>query len=322
MRTIGCAMLVMLAACGGNGQGGRTEEPAPPPSSPASPAEGAQAGTDAATPADDCGELAGLMCRTQGLEGEACTELEQRVRDRGGDYCASRLPDAREQVGLSERLLAEDAPPGEAVAERESCPEAERVLAPTTPDPENGDFTIEEALAGLPGEGSPRARIVTRLGTLDCLLFAEEAPLTVANFVGLARGLRPWWDPCRKAWVKERYYDGLLFHRVIPRFMAQGGDVLGNGMGGPGYEFGSEIVSELRHDRGGTLAYANSGPDTNGSQFYITVAARPDLDGGYVVFGYCDGVDVIEKIVSVPRDGDDRPHSPVWLRSLTITREP
>jgi len=193
---------------------------------------------------------------------------------------------------------------------------------PTSPDPEAGDFTMEEATAGLEGTGRLVATFDTTMGTVHCTLESERVPRGVANLVGLARGLRPWWDPCRKAWVKEPYYDGLLFHRVIPGFMAQGGDVLGNGMGGPGYEFASEIVPELRHDRAGTLAYANSGPNTNGSQFYITVGPRSSLDGGYVVFGYCDNAGVIEKIVSVPRDADDRPHSPVWLRSLTVSREP
>ena len=262
MRTIGCAILALLAACGGNGQGGRTEEPAPPPADQAAAGDGAQVGTEGATPpvtpADDCAELAGLMCTTQGLEGEACSELAQRVRDRGGDYCASRLPDAREQVDISVRLLTEEAPPGEAVAERASCPEGERVLRPTLPDPEDGAFTIDEALAGLPGEGNPRARIVTRLGTLDCVLFADEVPLTVANFVGLARGLRPWWDPCQKEWRRGPYYDGLVFHRVIPGFMIQGGDVLGSGEGDPGYEIPDEFHPSARHNVPGTMSMANA----------------------------------------------------------------
>ncbi|MBI5500917.1 MAG: peptidylprolyl isomerase [Deltaproteobacteria bacterium] len=215
------------------------------------------------------------------------------------------------------------APPGD-VPKVLPCPwsEIRRAAEPSTPDPEAGDFTMDEAMAGISGTGRPVATIETTMGTVSCALEGDRVPRGVANFVGLARGLRPWWDPCRKAWVKEPYYDGLTFHRVIPTFMAQGGDLFGNGMGGPGYQFPSEILPDLLHDRPGTLAYANSGPDTNGSQFYITVGRRSQLDGGYVVFGYCDNVDVIEKIVAVPRDENagDRPYSPVWIRHVTITR--
>jgi peptidyl-prolyl cis-trans isomerase A (cyclophilin A) len=194
---------------------------------------------------------------------------------------------------------------------------------PSQPDPEAGDFTVEEALAGLAGSGKPVATIDTTLGTMRCTLEPDKVPHAVANFVGLARGLRPWWDPCARQWVKSPYYDGLMFHRVSPGFMAQGGDPYGDGTGGPGYEFANEIDPDLRHDRAGTLAYANAGPDTNGSQFYVTVGRRPQLDGGYVVFGYCEGVDVVEGIVSVPRDPEsNRPDDPVWIRRVTIERLP
>jgi peptidyl-prolyl cis-trans isomerase A (cyclophilin A) len=212
------------------------------------------------------------------------------------------------------------APAGE-VPRTLPCPMREQAWEPTTPDPEAGDFTLDEALAGLPGTGQPIATIDTSFGTIRCRLEGTKVPRAVANFVGLARGVRPWWDPCRKAWVKEPFYDGLTFHRVIPTFMAQGGDPWANGSGGPGYEFASEITPDLLHDQPGTLAYANSGPDTNGSQFYITVGRRPQLDGGYVVFGYCDNVDVVEKIVAVPTNQEDKPYQPVLMRRVTITRE-
>jgi peptidyl-prolyl cis-trans isomerase A (cyclophilin A) len=112
-----------------------------------------------------------------------------------------------------------------------------------------------------------------------------------------------------------------MWHRVIPTFMAQGGDPWGDGSGGPGYTFANEQRPELLHDRPGTLAYANAGRDTNGSQFYITVGRRPQLDGGYVVFGYCDNVGVIEQIVAVKRDVNDKPLQPVLIRKVTIARE-
>jgi peptidyl-prolyl cis-trans isomerase A (cyclophilin A) len=193
-------------------------------------------------------------------------------------------------------------------------------MQPLAPDPEAGDFTLQEALAGLEGAGPLLAEIETSLGTIRCTLAEDKAPRGVANFVGLARGLRPWWDPCARQWVRAPYYDGLTWHRVIPRFMAQGGDILGIGMGGPGYEWPNEQHPDLRHDRPGTLAYANAGRDTNGAQFYITVGPRPQLDGGYVVFGYCENVDVVEAIVAVPRDANDRPLRPVLMRRVTIRR--
>ena len=137
------------------------------------------------------------------------------------------------------------------------------------PDPEGGVFTMDEALAGLPaGDGPLRAIVRTEHGELTCTLEPDLVPNGVANFVGLARGRRPWLDPASGVWVKRRFYDGLIFHRIIDDFMIQGGDPLGTGYGGPGYRFDDEVTT-LSHAPG-TLAYANSGPDTNGSQFYIT----------------------------------------------------
>jgi peptidyl-prolyl cis-trans isomerase A (cyclophilin A) len=264
--------------------------------------------------ADPCEEMATLMCRIQGLEGEACTALADRVVQRGVDYCTNRLPDTRAQVGISEQLLAEEVPAGEPAPERSSCPEAERTTTPTTPDPEHGEFTIAEALAGLPGEGNPHARIVTRLGILDCELFADKAPLTVANFVGLARGLRPWWDPCRKEWRHGPYYDGLVFHRVIPGFMVQGGDILDNGEGDAGYEIPDEFDPALRHDGPGTMSMANSGPNTGGSQFFVTEGPTHWLDDKHSVFGRCRNAGVVARIAREPRDENDRPRTPVTMK--------
>lgn len=186
-------------------------------------------------------------------------------------------------------------------------------------DPEAGDFTLDEALAGLPeGPGPLRAILETDLGTLTCELFPEEAPIGVANFVGLARGARPFRDPVTNQWVKRRFYDGLTFHRVIPGFVAQGGDPLGNGFGGPGYQFDNEIAG-LTHVAG-TLAYANAGPDTNGSQFYVCETPQPQLDSGYTIFGQCEPVSVVADITGVDTDANDKPITPVYLQSVTITR--
>jgi peptidyl-prolyl cis-trans isomerase A (cyclophilin A) len=185
-------------------------------------------------------------------------------------------------------------------------------------DPAGGVFTIDEALAELPeGPGPLRAVIETELGVLTCTLRPDKAPNGVANFVGLARGRRPWKIPGQDQWVKRRYYDGLIFHRVIDDFVAQGGDPLGTGIGGPGYQFDDEI-SDLTHQPG-TLAYANAGANTNGSQFYITEGAEPGLDGGYVVFGYCQPLEVIEMITAVPVV-NEKPVDDIHTQTVTITR--
>ncbi|WP_437886276.1 peptidylprolyl isomerase [Sorangium sp. So ce307] len=194
----------------------------------------------------------------------------------------------------------------------------EEVLAGDT-DPEAGVFTLDEALAELPeGPGPLRAIIETDKGALTCELFPDQAPNAVANFVGLARGRRPWLDPATGSWVKRRFYDGLSFHRVIPEFMAQGGDPLATGEGWPGYEFADEI-SALKH-REGTLAYANAGADTNGSQFYVTEVVTDWLDGAYTIFGQCAPVEVVTEMTHVETGADDKPLVELGLNKVTITR--
>lgn len=263
---------------------------------------------------DPCATLGQVMCELQGLDGERCAALQARVFEKGAEYCATRLPDMRAQIEVARALLAEDVPTGADVPVRSVCPAAEQVTTPATPDPERGEFTLEEALAGLDGDGPPRARIVTRLGTMDCELYADRAPRTVANFVGLARGLRPFWDPCRKEWRRAPFYDGLLFHRVIPGFMVQGGDQLGTGNGDGGYEFADEFHPTLRHDGPGVLSMANSGPGTNGTQFFVTEGATRWLDDKHSVFGRCSNAGVVARIAREPRDDEDRPRTPVAMR--------
>jgi peptidyl-prolyl cis-trans isomerase A (cyclophilin A) len=187
------------------------------------------------------------------------------------------------------------------------------------PDPEAGEFTLDEALEGLPaGAGPLRAIFETTSGTITCELFPEIAPIGVANFVGLARGRRPFEDG--GAWIRgRRFYDGLTFHRVIDDFVAQGGDPEGNGFGGPGYEFVNEVAGESH--TAGTLSYASAGPDTNGSQFFMVAEVPADfLDGDYTIFGRCEDVDVIQAITEVPTDGNDEPLSPILITSVRITR--
>jgi len=163
----------------------------------------------------------------------------------------------------------------------------------------------------------------TTMGKIKIHLFKDEAPNTVANFVDLAEGRKEWRDPKSGEKKKTHFYDGLVFHRVIPKFMIQGGDPLGNGTGGPGYTFKDEFHPNLKHTKPGMLSMANAGPNTNGSQFFITVAPTPFLDGKYSIFGeVVEGYDVVEAISNVPRDmSNDRPKTEVKVKSVKIVQE-
>jgi peptidyl-prolyl cis-trans isomerase A (cyclophilin A) len=189
-------------------------------------------------------------------------------------------------------------------------------------DPAKGKFTLEEATKGLSGPASAplTAKIETTEGTFTCQLFDKQAPVTVANFVGLARGLRPWKDPKTNQWVKKPFYDGLIFHRVIPGFMIQGGDPLGTGTGNPGYRFEDEFSPDLKFDKPGLLAMANAGPGTNGSQFFITEGMPAHLTGRHTIFGECEPLSLVTKITSVQRGPRDRPVKDVVIKKVTISR--
>jgi peptidyl-prolyl cis-trans isomerase A (cyclophilin A) len=155
----------------------------------------------------------------------------------------------------------------------------------------------------------------TSMGNIVCRLFEKEAPKTVENFVGLAEGTKEFRDPISGQKEKRPYYDGLIFHRVIPDFMIQGGCPQGDGRGGPGYQFADEFHPSLRHSRAGRLSMANAGPGTNGSQFFITVAPTPHLDNRHSIFGeVVEGQDTADKISKTARDGMDRPRVPVTMK--------
>lgn len=161
----------------------------------------------------------------------------------------------------------------------------------------------------------------TSQGRIVARLFDKEAPNTVANFTGLAEGAKEFTDAKTRQKTKRAFYDGITFHRVIPGFMIQAGCPLGTGTGDPGYRFADEFHQSLRHDAPGKLSMANSGPNTNGSQFFITVAATPWLDGRHAIFGeVVEGQDVANKISNLPRDSQDRPRTPVIIQSLRIER--
>ncbi len=166
------------------------------------------------------------------------------------------------------------------------------------------------------------AVLETSEGTIVCRLFEKEAPKTVQNFVELAEGKREWTHPVTHQKSSNRLYDGTIFHRVIPNFMIQGGDPAGSGFGGPGYRFEDETKgSPYRFDKPGKLAMANAGPNTNGSQFFITVAATPWLTGNHTIFGeVVEGMEVVNKIVGVPRNPQDKPLKDVKVNAVKIER--
>lgn len=182
--------------------------------------------------------------------------------------------------------------------------------------------------AAVPGPkpaapGNYTADIQTDLGTITVQLFPQQAPLAVGNFIGLAEGTQPWRNPATGAIENGKpFYNGLTFHRVIPAFMIQGGDILGNGSGDAGYAFVNETSPDLSFDRPGRLAMANAGPNTNGTQFFITVAPYPSLNGNYTIFGQVTaGQNVADAISQVPRDGNDKPLTPVHIIKITVHRQ-
>jgi peptidyl-prolyl cis-trans isomerase A (cyclophilin A) len=199
-----------------------------------------------------------------------------------------------------------------------------------TTDPDAATWGLEQALAGLPPGQRLYADLVTEAGTITCELYADRAPIAVANFVGLARGLRAWRDPASRRWIRYRpYYDGLAFHRVIPGFVIQAGDPLSRdwadsniGTGGPGYTIADEQTG-VRFDQPGRLAMANRGPNTGtgGSQFFISETKLGHLDGGYTIFGQCGPMDVVKVIARVPANAQSgKPDLPLIIKTITIRR--
>ncbi len=209
-------------------------------------------------------------------------------------------------------------------------PQAPQPVPPTTTaPPANGQSS--DALPDAPSTiahelppalpTGPTVLFDTTMGRLTCKLFAKEAPLTATNFIGLATGTKTWTDPVTlKEVTNKPFYDGTTFHRVIPGFMIQGGDRLGTGAGDAGFYVPDEISPSLRFDVPGRLAMANSGPGTDGSQFFITEAANVALDGQYTIFGQCDPhtVLMVKGIALVDRNAQDKPLTPVVINKVTI----
>jgi peptidyl-prolyl cis-trans isomerase A (cyclophilin A) len=203
---------------------------------------------------------------------------------------------------------------------------------PTPPAPAGEDDVrppvaadLAEYVKDIKGSGALNATIETSMGTIHCTLFDDKAPMTVANFVGLATGKKPWKNPKTGNVEKGKpFFDGTTFHRVIPGFMIQGGDPLGQGVGGPGYQFGNEFDRSLQMGPG-ALAMANADDPsvgrvgTNGSQFFIMEGARPDLVGHHTIFGQCKEVDLVTKITNAPAERT-KPNPPIEMKKVTISR--
>ena len=183
-------------------------------------------------------------------------------------------------------------------------------------------FTLADATKGLlPETGQLVATLDTSKGSIECNLYEDKAPITVANFVGLARGLRKWQDPASGQWVTKPAYDGTTFHRVIKGFMIQGGDPKGDGSGEPGYVIPDEVWPGAKHDKPGQLCMANRGPNTNGAQFFVTDDAAPHLDKGYTIFGQCGNIDIVHAIASVKTVPQDKPAVPIKINTIVISRK-
>ena len=208
-------------------------------------------------------------------------------------------------------------------------PEEIKKFAADSGDPTGGEFTLAQAFEGDPAladeaNGTLTASFDTTMGAFECVLYEKEVPLTVANFVGLARGVRPTYDKKANAWVTKKFYDGNIFHRVIKDFMIQTGDDTNSGRGNPGYVIVDELPKKLGHDSAGVLSMANrEKPNTGSTQFFITVKATKHLDGKHAVFGKCADAKVpieISKVKVDPRAGD-RPYEQVKINTITISRK-
>jgi len=243
--------------------------------------------------------------------------------------CESAPPEPQPDPAAKARLTMgseeKKAPEKVSVPVRSKPPMRKVSAKPTAPlkvspdDPIAGKWSLEDATKGLPAGKELVATIETDMGNLECKLFDDKAPITVANFVGLARGNRPWKTPEGK-WEKKPAYDGTVFHRIIKGFMIQGGDAKKNGTGEAGYVIPDEIWEDANHDHAGLLCMANRGPNTNSAQFFIMDDAAYHLDGGYTIFGECTPIDLVHKIAAVETMGD-RPLKPPVIKKVTVTRK-
>jgi peptidyl-prolyl cis-trans isomerase A (cyclophilin A) len=232
-----------------------------------------------------------------------------------GQSCAASRASTPQATQQQEQQTSPQQSSDSATPSGQSAPAATDAL----PDDPATTAHIEAPLA----PDGPTVVMDTSMGRMTCGLYTKEAPIAVANFVGLATGTKEFKDPVTHKSVDGKpFYNGTTFHRVIPGFMVQGGDPTGTGTGDGGYFFNDEIDPDLTFNVAGRLAMANSGPNTNGSQFFITVAPQPTLDQHYTIFGQCDPASVLvaESITQVPRDPQDKPIDAVYLNKVTVVQ--
>ena len=317
-------VLLVLAACGTK-KDANTDKPAAAPVGSAS-VDASTGGSGAGSARVPTGEEAVAEMTAIGDEMCACKD----------EACLK--PVIEKAVGLNAKYGTTELTPDQnaklagVMRKAQKCMRAiqKGMTGPT--DPRLKPPTAEDLatyLKGIPGTGKLTTTITTSLGAFHCELYTDKAPMTVANFVGLATGKKPWRDSKSGAVVENKpFFNGLIFHRVIPGFMIQGGDPLGLGSGGPGYEFEDEVDNGLVVEPG-SLAMANSGPATNGSQFFVMESRAAWLDNKHTVFGKCAEVDLVKTITGVEKECPtcdendpkrDRPKTPVTIKSVTFSR--
>lgn len=252
--------------------------------------------------------------------GEASAKQEEQQPPTGTDEVGTKPAGDKDNAAAPPESPPK---PTEAKADDPTPPTAGELVPTEEVRPPKAD-DLRGYIADLPGNGPLMATFETSMGDIHCELFADKAPITVANFVGLARGLKAWTTPDNQV-TRKPLYENLIFHRVLPNFMIQGGDPAGNGTGGPGYRFADEFDASLRHDQPGRLSMANAGPTTNGSQFFITEVPTPHLDNRHTIFGQCKEVDIVVAMARVDKDPNDpsrsRPATPIALKKVTISRQ-
>jgi peptidyl-prolyl cis-trans isomerase A (cyclophilin A) len=247
-------------------------------------------------------------------------QQQEILQQRAEQMRNAELQRRQAPVGNDGRPIVPQASPGYSVV----SPDEPSVTSTTQEDYKEFVSTVTpEKNAKKKKKGGPMFAIFeTSKGKIKVKLYDSLAPKTVDNFVELAKGTKPWMDPKSNTMVSRPFYDGLIFHRVIPHFMIQGGDPVGNGTGGPGYQFDDEIVPTLHHNKPGIVSMANAGPNTNGSQFFITTEPHTHLDGHYSIFGeVVEGMHVVEEISKVKRNSHDLPLEPVVIKHVKIEQK-
>jgi peptidyl-prolyl cis-trans isomerase A (cyclophilin A) len=261
---------------------------------------------------------AGCRCAGSAGSGEADGAAAGRPAKAVADHVTATPEGERVVVGPSK---AESSPPPALPGERRRPRGAPSHPEPTTPDPVEGPYTLARATEGLEGAGALVAVIHADLGRLRCVLDAEKAPTTVAAFVGLARGKRPWWDPYRGEWVERAFYNGLNVYRVIPGTKVEGGCPQSAGEGGPGFTYVPEIVAGFGHDAAGVLSMVVDDDGRAGSRFFVTDGPAPHFNGRHAPFGRCTPTDAVFRFARVPQAGENRPLTDIMIRSVAIERE-